>query len=105
MSIYKEAVHAVNLIKRNSQRIYPDAADYGASVKKGDEIWNWAKQLVECYGVKGSRRVTKYGTGTSVTSLVEYMPDEHHSPRVVQVRVTYTTTRQDKFRDGYITIE
>jgi hypothetical protein len=105
MSVYKEAVHAIGLIRKNSKRIYPDACDYGTPVKKGDDIWNWTKQLIDCYGVKDSRKVAKYSTGTTASSVVRYMPDEHNSPVYKQVRVSYTTTRKDRHQDGYVTIE
>jgi hypothetical protein len=105
MSVYKEAVHAINLIKKNTKRIYPDACDEGTPVRKGDEVWNWAKQLVEWYGVEGSRKVVKYSTGTTVSNRVRYMPNEHGSSVYKTVTLTYVTTRHDKDIDGYIILE
>jgi hypothetical protein len=105
MSVYKEAVHAIKLIQSRSKRVYSDACDFGVPVRKGDEIWNWAKQLVDWYGEEGTREVTKYSTGTTVSHLVSYMPHEHQSARFERVKVVYVTTRHEQNMDGYIYVE
>ncbi len=105
MSVYKEAIYGLNHIQTNSKQVFPDAADYGAPCKKGDDTWNWAKQLVDWYAVKGSRKVETYSTGTTVSAIIEYMPNEHNSPRYEKVRITYVTCRKNKTMDGYIYLE
>lgn len=105
MSVYKEAVLAVKVIKQNSKRIYPDACDFGAPVRKGDDIWNWAKQLVDWYGVKGTRKESRYSTGVSVSQKVMFMPDEHNSDKYVTVEVVYVSTEKNKEMEGYIYIK
>ena len=104
MSIYKEVIHALKHIKSNSKQIYPDACDFGAPTTKGDSTWNLTKQLVKWYGVEGTRKVEKYSTGTTVSQLVEFMPNEHSSPELKTVEVIYVTTRKDKGMDGYVEI-
>ena len=36
MSVYKEGYYIIDEIERASYQIYPDAADYGAPVVKGN---------------------------------------------------------------------
>lgn len=75
MAVYREGYHAIELIQNNSFQIFPDACDFGVPVKKGDEIWNWSKQLIEQYGVEGTRKENRYGTGYSVEAQVELMDE------------------------------
>lgn len=103
MSVYKEGYYAIKLIEQNSKRIYPDACDFGAPIKVGDEIWNWAKQLCSWYGVEGTKKVDAYSTGTTVTQTVE-LGTETRPFKVTRYSVTYVTTRGDKNQDGYIYI-
>lgn len=103
MSVYKEGYYAVELINKASKQIYSDACDYGAPVKKGDSLWNWTKQLVEWYGVQGTRQVSEYGTGATVEHVVELM-DEWNTGRIDRFKVSYITTRGDRRHDGYVTV-
>lgn len=104
MSIYKEGYYAIKVITEASRRLYPDACDFGAPVRKGDNIWNWVKQLVEMYGINSTRMVAKYSTGTTVTQVVELI-DEHNTRKLELFKVIYITTRNDKNWDGYVTVE
>jgi len=105
MSVYKEAVHAIATIENQSKRIYPDACDFGAPVKKGDDTWNWAKQLVDWFGVEGTRKEHRYATGATVSQKVSYMPNEHNSSSYVTVEVVFVLVEGQRNMDGYIYIQ
>jgi hypothetical protein len=114
MSVYREGYHAAQLIKDKSVQIFNDACDFGAPTKKGDAIWNAAKQLIEWYGVENSRREDRYSTGRSVTAKVELMDewavsDERKTETEAIDRFVVSFTSCDKGRckgfDGYINIE
>ena len=98
MSVYKEGYHAVQLIQQHSRRIYPDAADFGAPTKQGDDLWMWVKQAIDWYGVKGSRQQTDYSTGTTVSHNIKLI-DEWNTKREEYYKITYTT------HDGYFTVD
>ena len=70
MSVYKEGYMCVETITNASIQIYPDACDFGAPTKQGDEIWNAAKQLVEMYGDEGTRTGEVYPTGKTIRHQV-----------------------------------
>ena len=101
MSVYKEGYHLVSMIEKASKRIYPDACDYGAPVRKGDVLWNEIKQIIEWYGNKETRVVELYSTGTTVKCTIELM-DEWTTGREEHFELTYVTTRKDKNMDGYV---
>lgn len=103
MGVYKEGYHAIKLIKMNTRQVFPDAADYGAPIRKGDEVWRWTKQLVDWYGVKGTRREDIYRTGTTVSHEVELMSEA--TGRIDRFKVTYTTTRNHPEYDGYVEVD
>lgn len=94
----------VESIESKSKQIFPDAADFGAPTRKGDAVWNAAKQLVDWYGVEGTRIEQRYPTGTTVSQVIEYMPNEHESDEYIKVVVEYTTTRNHPSMDGYVTV-
>ncbi len=106
MSVYKEGFHAIKLIQQNSKRIFNDAADYGALVKKGDELWNWTKQLVDSYGVKASKTVNRYETGASCSCIVKLM-NEHTDgkERLFRVEFIKSSARELKGYAGFVNIE
>lgn len=104
MSVYKEGYYALQLIQNNSRQIYPDAADYGAPTKQGDDLWNVVKQVIEWYGVKGSRQQTNYSTGITVSHNIKLM-DEWNTGREEEYRITYITTRWNKLHDGYFQVD
>ena len=70
MAVYREGYKAIELISKKSTRIFMDACDYGAPTKKGDEVWNAAKQLCKSYGIEGTRKENRYSTGRSVSQKV-----------------------------------
>ena len=105
MSVFKEGYMIVSMIKNKSEHIYSDASDYGVPVRKGDHIWEAAKQLVEWYGLEGTRYEDKYHTGRSVRHDIELM-DEWNSGRIERYRVYFTSCNMGKCigHDGYISI-
>lgn len=75
MAVYREGYKALETIQRESKQIYSDACDFGALTKKGDHIWNAAKQLVDWYKVEGKREEHRYSTGRSCSAVVELMDE------------------------------
>jgi hypothetical protein len=111
MAVYKEGYSIVNSILRNSKQVYPDAADYGVLVKKGDSNWNGIKQLVEWYGVKGTREETRYSTGSSVLHKVMLMDEwavsdgiKTETQATEYYMVSYVTLKDKPGYDGLVTI-
>jgi len=114
MAIYREGYHAVDKIIKNSKNIFSDACDNGAPTRKGDEIWNLAKQLVEWYGDKESRKESRYSTGSSVTNVITLIDewavsDERKTLKQATEKfiVSYVTCKTGACRGyhGYISIE
>ena len=52
MAVYREGYSILEDIKKNSERVYNDAADVGAPVKKGEQMWSNISMLREMYGPK-----------------------------------------------------
>lgn len=113
MSVYKEGYSIVEEIEKLSQRIYPDACDYGVPVTKGDRMWNAMNQLTEWYGEKETRKVARYSTGVSVEIEIVLMDEWAVSDRRKSVTqatdkflLQYTSCRDGlcKGKDGFITI-
>ena len=117
MSVYKEGYHAVELIQKQSKQIWPDACDFGAPTKEGDEVWNWAKQLTEWYGIKKTRTFHSFSHGTKQVSMIvslmnewKYSDDMDNGKRVNEddyteyFRVTYYKTKNEQF-DGFFEVE
>lgn len=113
MSVYREGYKAIEEIKKRSVQIYSDACDYGAPTKNGDSIWNYAKQLVEWYGIKGTRKENRYQTGASVENEVKLIDewavsDERKTiEQATDIYVVHFVTCSDgqcKGKDGYIYI-
>lgn len=111
MAVYREGFKAIELIEKNSVRIYNDACDFGAPTKKGDEIWNAAKQLVTWYGDEGTRSENRYATGRSckadVTLIDEWaVSDERktisQATEVYSVEFVSCTDGKCKDYDGYV---
>ena len=71
MSVYKEGFYAVKKIKDKITKVYLDAADVAAPVEKGSRTWNNLKQLIEWYGVEGTREEGQWGDMKYVTQTVE----------------------------------
>ena len=110
MSVYKEGYFIVESLQKQSKQIYPDACDFGVLVKKGDANWNMAKQLIEWYGVKETRKVEVYSTGKSVDCDVELLDEWAVSDKrktekeaLDKFRISYTTCKVKGVDcDGYI---
>ena len=114
MSVYKEFFAGVQTIQNNSNRICNDACDYGAITKKGDEVWNTMKMLADMYGVKNTRKIDKYTTGSTVEieliGIDEWaVSDERKTLKEATIKlkmifVAYTTSKFKGF-DGYVYLE
>ena len=98
MAVYREGYHWVDELSKRSVQIFPDAADYGVPVRKGDEEWEVAKKLVEWYGVEGTREYNDYNVGKSVEHTIELM-DEW---AVSDGRKTIPEATE-RFQVGYVT--
>lgn len=114
MSVYREGFYTVELIRNRSVHIFDDAADFGAPTKKGDDLWNWAKQAIEWYGVEGTRKSHKYHTGASVEQIIELMDewavsDERKTVKEATERfkISYVTCTTGKCKgfDGFFSVE
>ena len=116
MAVYREGFYIVRKLEKEVRQIWPDAADYGVLVKVGDENWNAVKQLVERYGVKGTKELNVYSGGSfqckTVTQNVMLMDewavsDEKKSVKEATeiYRVSYNTVKNMKGYDGLITID
>lgn len=116
MAVYREGFNIVENLLNNSKQIFSDAADYGVLVSKGDEFWNQAKQLVDWYGVEGTRKEQRYGSGVTVEHDIELMDewavsDGRKSEReaTVKYRVSFVSIdsryKETKGYNGYITID
>ena len=113
MAVYREGYKAIEEIKKRSVQIYSDACDYGAPTRKGDSIWNYAKQLMDCYGVEGTRKESRYSTGASVKQEVKLIDewavsDERKTlEQATEIYVVTFVTCSDgqcKGKNGYIYI-
>lgn len=103
MSVYKEGFYAIELIQKNSKQLFQDAADYGAPVKKQDQLWGWVKQLCDWYGVEGSRQEHRYGTGVTVEQNVSLM-DEWNTGKKIYYKVVYVSAKLPGY-DGYVYVK
>jgi len=101
MSVYKEGFEAVRMIKKASRQVWPDSADYGVPVKKGDALWNMTKQLVNWYGVENTRVQENYLGGKSVSQEIELM-DEWNTGDIHRYTVCFVTVSNHKDMDGIV---
>ena len=111
MSVYKEGYSIVNEIIANSSRIFPDAADYGMLISNSSQMWKNLKQLIEWYGVKGTRSENRYSTGSSVSHRIELVDEWAVSDgRKTEFQATeyyvveYITTKHKPGYDGFVYI-
>jgi len=111
MAVYREGYSALNLIQSQTVRIYNDACDTGAPTKKGDAIWNAAKQLTDCYGDENTRSEERYSTGRSCKSdftLIDEWAVSDERKTIEEATETYCiefvscTDGKCKGYDGYI---
>lgn len=116
MAVYREGYHIVESLEKQHRQIWSDAADCGVPVCKGDANWNAAKQLVEWYGVKGTRSEHVYGDGKlqgiTITQEVMLMDewavsDERKTVKEATeiYRITFTTTPRIKGYEAIITVD
>ncbi len=115
MAVYREGYHAIETINSKSVQIWQDACDFGAPCKKGDKIWNAAKQLVDWYKVENSRKQWDIrNKPCGVENIVELMDEwavsdgrKSVKQATERYRVTYnkaTGGRCDGY-DGFVTVE
>lgn len=111
MAVYKEGWYAVRTISNRSFQIYPDAADFGAPFRKGDDIFREAATAAALYGIQPSRKVERYLTGKDASIDFELMDEFGPTPaRRTKFRLTVVLpekgikTRGEKY-DGYMHIE
>jgi len=117
MAVYREGFAAIDIIEKASVQIYNDACDFGAPCKKGDKIWNTAKQLVDWYEI-GLRK--QYNIGNKpygVENVVELMDEWAVSDRrkTVEEATEYYKVSYHKMSkgsdgayrnyDGFISVE
>lgn len=95
---------AIEALEAKQGYVYPDAADFGTKVRAGDKMWKLTQQLVDWYGVKGTRTETRYATGVTVSHVVELM-DEWNTGAVSRFKITFVSDRSAKDFDGYIEVE
>lgn len=110
MSVYKEGYSTIRKITSQSVQIYSDACDYGAPVKVGDILWNDLIQLVEFYGVEGTKTKDKLGCSVKVFLMDEWaVSDERKTVKEAEEFFMVSYNKCDsgacKDFDGYITIE
>ena len=105
MSVYKEGYYAVELIRKNSTQIWPDACDMGAKTKQGDVLWNWAKQLCDWYGIKSTKKVEVFNEMNKVTSIYVSLMDEWKTGKTEFFKVTYTKASFSNLYSGFFEVE
>jgi len=105
MSVYKEFFYILGEIEDASVQIFGDAADFGAPTKRGDFLWGAAKQLIEWYGVEGTRKEERYSTGYSVSQIVSGL-DEFETGKEEQYRIDFVSCNSGKCKgyDGMLTV-
>ena len=111
MAVYREGYHIIREIQKASIQIFPDACDFGAPVKQKDSIWNSMRQLIEWYGVNGTREENRYDTGRSVSQKI-LLTDEwavsdgrkNEEEAIETYYVEFTSCIEGKCKgfDGYI---
>ena len=105
MSVYKEGYYIVDQIMKAQVQIFPDACDFGAPTKRGDKLWNYAKQLANDYGTDVTK-VNRYGTGRSAMKRIS-LRREHQPGMPYDVFVMdFVSCEKGKCKgfDGYLHI-
>lgn len=113
MAVYREGFDAKFIIEAGSVQIFNDACDRGAPTKKGDKVWNAAKQLVEWYGEENTIERSRYSTGRSCKAeviLIDEWAVSDKRKTVSEATEKYVvefvscTTGKCKGYDGYVNI-
>jgi len=95
MSVYKELFKFAEDIENRSNRIYPDACDYGVIIEdhKDNKDINQLRYLIEAYD--GKVHTDSYGTGLTQTITITGI-DEWQTKREVTFTFTYVFTKGKK---------
>jgi hypothetical protein len=113
MAVYREGYHIIESIIRNQLQIFPDAADVGVPISKGDNTWVSLKQLTEWYGVEGTRSAHSYSTGKSVEMDIELLDEWAVSDKrktmeeakdIFHVSYVTCTTGRCRGFDGFVVV-
>ncbi len=108
MSVYKEGFYAIHTIGSAQRQVYPDAADFGAPTKRGDRLWNLAKQAVDMYLIEGTRKVERYATGRTCTAVIGLMNEglERGEPgygKELKFEIEFVSAKLKNY-DGFLTV-
>lgn len=109
MAVYREAYHVIEAIETQSTRIYPDAADYGALVKKGDQLWKDVQMIMDWHGNKETRESYPIVYGWVLSQNIEVI-EEWQTGNEEHYKITYhhftkgLVSHGGNF-DGFIEIE
>lgn len=104
MSVYKEVRDVVELVKRNSQQVWSDAADYGYPVRDlNDGILKEVKSIiVDYYRVKPVTK--KHLTGATQTLTIEGGVSMVLEAGFSKAVFSFTTVR-DKVYKGILSVQ
>lgn len=112
MSVYKEGFAAINILKNEMVKLTEYSYGVGAPVDINDKIWNVAKQLVESYGIEGTRKETQlFGKTYKVSQLVRLVDEWAVADKrktLEQATEKYKVTYNTGYcagKQGYFTIE
>ena len=108
MSVYKEGYYIIEALLKQHKQVWNDSADYGVLIKQNDKNWNMVKQLVDEYGVKGSRvQHGELGVSQQVKLIDEWaVSDERKTLKEATeiFKVDYWIVSRIKNVDGLLTI-
>jgi len=110
MAVYREGYQIVEEIKSGSKRIFTDAADFGMPCRKGDRVWNMLGQLVDSYGIEGTRVQWDGGVVQRVKLVDEWaVCDERKTLAQATDIFTVSFCKTGKGKcvgyDGYVSVE
>ena len=67
MAVYREGYTLIEDIEKSTYKLFYDAADVGAKVKKDDVLWKALEYAIRGYVIDGSRKERKYSQMMSVS--------------------------------------
>ena len=103
MAVFREGYHTVERIQKQSKQLFSDSCDYGVPVQKGDSLWREVKSTIHMYGVEGTRKVSKYETGLTLSQNIELMR-EWSDGKVETFEIEYIESNGLSGMDGYFTV-
>lgn len=112
MAVFREGYQIIEQIADSSVRIFDDACDFGAPIKPGDPLWVMLKQLIEWYGVEGTRIENRWSTGRSVEAEIELMDEwavsdgrKTESEATDRFHIMFVSCNEGKCKgkEGYVT--